>query len=629
MQVLKHPFWPELRYKSNKRAMSSSIERQSQLGVTNMCLTDMHPYVAKVLSSPYLRRSRRLAKFLSYLVAQSLERNDPIKEYAIGIEVFGRDADFDPRLDPIVRVEARRLRAKLARYYSEGGAFDAIRIVMPARGYRLTFECAHTDEFRNDWLPADRPIRPISLAVLPFVSLNTKQSSQHFADGLTDEVSFQLASSTSLNLVARTSAFCFRGQSSDVTTIGAVLNADYILEGSVTQEGNTARVLVEIASTESGYRLWSGRYQEQAKPVLPAQFEIASKLVSDLRPVMEMRAHMLARGSRPNNAALLALYQKGRRYLNSRTEEGINQSIACFQRTIDSDSGFALGHAGLADSYSLGSRYHVLPPEKSWEKAQAAALEAVRIDGSLAEAYTSLAFVELHYLRNCCSAERNFCTAIQLNPRYVPAHQWYAWCLAASGRPQMAVANLRAALELDPLSPNVAADLALALYFSREYAATIAQCEKTLRFSPGFHRAHQSLGLAYLQICEYSKAIEHFQLASASSGRNSRLFAWMAQAYAAKGDTHAVSRLISEWRTVQLESIPAIDEALLSAAAGDYDRAFEWLERALSNDDGELIWLPVDPIYDTLRQDSRFSSLLKRIGPRQLGSKVPSQNMTL
>jgi serine/threonine-protein kinase len=557
-----------------------------------------------ILSSAVFRRSARLARFLRFLIDQALDPNcRALKEYTIGVEVFDRPATYDPRLDPIVRVEARRLRAKLREYYEEEGANCPVLIEIPDRGYLPALHPRTT--------AAQQRGETISLVILPLVSLEASASLRSFAEGLTDEISSTLCGVHGLELVARTSAFQFRDRPGDIRDIGAELDADYVLEGSVRRERKRVRVLVQIASSSSGFRVWSGSYEQEIDSVFAAQAEIARRIASDLS-CQKITANREVQ--RTSARTMLALYHKGRRYLNSRTNDGIRRSIECFQQVIERDATCALAYAGLADGYSLGARYDVLPPQESWRKARAAALDAIRIDCSLAEAHTALGFIELHYVRNTSSAEREFCTAIQLNPRYAPARQWYAWCLLASGRAELAIETIKAALDLDPLSPNARADLALALYFSRRYQDSVAECIRTLRSAPGFYRAHQLLGLNFLELREYSKAIEHFHLAISSSGRNSRIIVLLAHAYAATGRFDEAQKLASELTSPKAVYVPAIDFALLYSALGDYDRTFQFLEKAFLEDEGELIWMPVDPIHDGLRGDARFIPFLQRIG---------------
>ena len=593
--------------------MSSLIGPATALARPEREADDRLLYLQKILNSRSFRRSNRIGRFLSYLVSQSLSGTpEAPKEYELGIEVFDRESDYDPRLDPIVRVEARRLRIKLTQYYEIEGTLDQLRIVMPDRGYKLKF-------LRND-----DPVDPVvafssvssnagSTAVLPLVCVDQDPQSRSFADGLTDELAYQLFGIAGLKIVARTSSFQFKDRYADVRDIGAELDAEYIVEGSVRKERKVARILIQIVHVSSGFRVWSGDYEEKISSVLAAQKSLAKRIVADFTPVLTQQ-QSLHPISRPDYLrTVFGLYQKGRRHLDCRTEDGIRRSIECFQQAIAHDSKSALAHAGLADGYSLAARYDVFPAQESWLKARSAAMDAIRIDGTLAEAHAALAFVQLHHGRDWLSAEREFCAAIQLNPHYAPARRWYGWCLAASGRSDLALVNFKRALDLDPLSPNANADFALALYFSRSYTECISQCKKTLRLTPGFYRAHQLLGLSYLQTGCYERAVSSFQDAVAAAGRNTRMLALMAHAYAAMNDTEAITRLCLEVRQRPPGKVSAMDFVLLHSASGDFDQAFQCLAQAFAEEDGELIWLPVDPIYECLRQDSRFLSFLERV----------------
>jgi TolB-like protein/Tfp pilus assembly protein PilF len=582
----------------------------AQVGISDKRLL----YLEKILNSQIFRRSNRIRRFLRYLVTRSLNAAaDSPKEYALGLEVFDRGTDYDPRLDPIVRVEARRLRAKLAKYYETEGTLDGLRIFMPSRGYKLEF-LGNVDP-PEPIIPVSRPAANTGLlAVLPLVSVDQDAKSRLFAEGLTDELAFQLSARARLNVLARTSTFQFRDRCGDIREIGAELGADHILEGSLRREGRWARVLVQVVHVSSGIRLWSGDYEQKILSVLAAQKSIAERIVTDITPALhEALPPLPARSSRSEIGTVFTLCEKGRRYLDSRTEQGIRTSIECFQQAIAADSRSALAYAGLADGYSLAARYEVFPLQESWMKARSAAIDAIRIDGTLAEAHAALAFIQLHHTRDWPSAEREFRAAIQLNPNYAPARRWYGWCLAASGRADLAIVSFRRALELDPLSPNANADLALALYFSRDYHACIAQCERTLALTPDFYRAHQLLGLSHLQTGNWKEAIARFHAAIDAAGRNKRMLALMAHAYAAMGDRSGVAQLCSEIEAGAPGKVSAMDLCLLYSATGDLDRAFEHLERAFCEGSGELIWLSVDPIYEILRRDPRFVTFSERI----------------
>jgi TolB-like protein/tetratricopeptide (TPR) repeat protein len=568
-------------------------------------------WLEKILASRCFGRSPRLSRFLRFLVENALEGvTGNLKEYAIGIDVFDRDPSYDPRLDPIVRVEARRLRQKLRLYYEDEGRGDHVRIEIPERGYLP--KIGYVTVCSPVRVESSRvPVSSVSMAVL---SLTSEPDVGSFANGVTDELIHFLSLTGNIRVIERHSllltGFGFGGGRG----FGRQANVDYLLEASVRTENGTVRACIRLVNPFSGICLWSETYEMQIQGILAAQRSLASQITVGVQRYLRSSNMPLARDVGATNHPAHALYSEGRRFLNSRTRDGICQSVECFRQLINACPQFALAYAGLADAYSLGARYDVFPPQESWERARVAALDAVRIDYTLAEAHTSLAFVDLHYRRDWGSAEREFCTAILLNPRYAPARQWYGWLLAATGNPEMAIMAIKQAVRMDPSSPNANADLALAYYFSRNFDDAIAQCRRTLALYAGFYRAHQLAGMAHLQKRDFQSALEHLQSAATQTrgtGRAAVLLASALLAMGRLGEAHAVFTTSIEARNSKPS---AIEFALFFAALGDLDSVFQWLERAYEEQDAELLWLSVDPMYDTVRHDPRFLALLSRIG---------------
>jgi serine/threonine-protein kinase len=554
-------------------------------------------WLQKVLASGLFNRSARLTRFLRFLVDQTLRGSaQDLKEYVIGVEVFDRHAGYDPRLDPIVRVEARRLRLKLRQYYDHDGLSDSIRIEIPDRGYAPAFKYIKDATGTSSGPAAHRPAA--SLVVLPFAS-GVDTTADLFANGLTDEMICVLTSMTDLQVAARTAAL----QPEQV---------EFVLEGSVRWEAATIRVCVQLVNAESKFCLWSQAYEQEITGILEGQKRIAAQIAIDVRSYLTKRTAYPTHLRGSPVPSVHALYTKGRSYLNSRTKDGFHQSLHCFQKLIDTCPEYALAYSGLADAYSLGARYDVFPHQESWQRAHVAALHAVKMDHTLAEAHTSLGFVDLHYRRDWWSAEREFCTAILLNPTYAPARQWYGWYLAATGHHEMAVRAVEQAVCMDPLSPNANADLALAYYFSRQYTEAIEQCKRTLLLKPGFVRPYQLSGLAHLQRGEFSQAVDQLKSAIALGGGNGRGTVLLAHTYAAMNQLDDARELFAKSLEAR-KRISAIDLVLYFTAIGDQEKAFEWLEHAYLDQDAELIWLSVDPIYDRVRQDPRFPKFLARM----------------
>jgi TolB-like protein/Flp pilus assembly protein TadD len=562
----------------------------------------------KILASKVFARSDRLRRFLRYVAEQALQgNNDKLKEYVLGLEVFDRLTSYDQRLDPIVRVEARRLRTKLQDYYRMEGSADPICIELPERGYGPTFRRKETPARE-----AATQQEPSAIAVLPFVNMSSDPDNEYFSDGLTEELISTLAKIASLRVVARTSVFQFKGKASDLRYIGAQLQVTAILEGSVRREGDRVRVTAQLINVADGYHLWSDTYERETKKVFAVQEEIAKAIADALKARLSGDPHISVT-RHPEDAEAYNLYLKARYYLNLRSEFGFLRSLDFFRKAVAKNPSYALAYAGLADAYSLSTRYHVTPAQEAWPNAKAAALKAVELDDTLAEAHTAIAFVKLHYDSDWAGAEHEFGKALDINPSHAAAHQWKTWALAVRGRFEEAIASMKMACSLDPLSHNVSADLALAYYFSRQYEDAIQQCQEVLDLQPGFHRAHQLMGMVYIQQGLYSEAVAELQQAAVTSDRNRKVLGFLGFAEVMCGRRSDAERVLVELQGSERPYVSGVDVALIYSALGDRDRTFEWLEKAYDEHDGELIWLGVDPIYDRVREDPRFRSLLERL----------------
>ena len=567
-----------------------------------------------ILTSAPFARATRMAKFLAFIVERTLANaSSDLKEYVIGLEVFDRDITFDPRLDPIVRVEARRLRIKLKEYYDQHPSKDSIRIEIPPGGYGAKFSFAR--RCGNDLaITRAQQSKSRSLAVLPLINLGIEVEDDCFASGLTEELLYMLVNLPNIYVAVGHAPNYGKGDAFSARGVVCHGTIDYVLEGSVRREHSAVRVAVHLASTRSGFRVWSQIYQRDLLGSVATQRYFAENIAADLH--LELSRIREEFPYRRDFDSSYPLYMAGNSQLNTRTESGIKRSIEYFEQIVERDPIFALAHAGLAEAYSLGGRYHVFPPQESWNRARSAAVNALRIDDSLVEAHTTLAFVELHQHRDWRRAGQGFSKAIALNPLYATARRWYAWCLAAAGCQELALSHIRRALAINPASANANADLAQVLYFSRQYDESISQCGKTVELAPQFHRIYQLLGRLYFQKTDYRTAVEHFQMALRISGGDQRTAVLLAHTFAAMGETDQVHRLLAELTNLRGAYVSAMNFALLYSALGNYDHMFTWLEKAYFEDDGDLIWLPVDPIYDQARKDIRFTAFLDHIAQK-------------
>ncbi len=575
----------------------------------NMPPAAIEAELEKILASKVFARSEPLSRFLRFVAEQALQGNiGKLKEYVLGLEVFDRRSSYDPRLDPIVRVEARRLRAKLQDYYRTEGFGDPVSIELSERGYAPVFRWREAAP-----QPFHARNETVAIAVLPFINMSSDQENEYFSDGLTEELICTLARISSMRVVARTSVFQLKGKATDIRYVGAQLNVKMLLEGSVRREGDRVRISAQLINVANGYHLWSDTYEREMKGVFALQEEIARSIADALRTRLSVQPESISAQRHPEDAEAYSLYLQARYYLNLRSEAGFLRSLNCFRDAIAKDPRYALAYAGLADAYSLSTRYDVLPPEEAWPKAKNAALKSLELDDALAEAHTAMAFVKMHYEWDWSGAEREFGRAIEINSSYAVAHQWNTWALAVQGRFEEAIGSMKRARFLDPLSQNVTADLALIYYFARQYENAIEQCHEVLDLQPGFHRPYQLLGMIHLQQGLYPEAVAEFQQAAVLSDRNRKVLALFAFANAMGGQRSEAERILAEMQGAKRRYVSAVDVALIYSALGDLDKMFDWFERAYREHDGELIWLGVDPIHDKVRNDPRFCTLLERL----------------
>ena len=318
-----------------------------------------------------------------------------------------------------------------------------------------------------------------------------------------------------------------------------------------------------------------------------------------------------------DNVEAFQLYIKGRYFWNQRTTEGIRRGLEYAQQAIAIDPTYAPAYVGLADSYNLlGAQHSALPPRESFPKARAAALRALEIDEQLAEAHASLAFLNCCFEWDWTTAEQNFLKAIALKPNYATAHHWYGELLVTAARFDEGLVHLQMAQQLDPLSLAINADVAAAFYYAREYDRSENELEQLLDLNPNFIRARVLLARVLQQKGEYTKALETLQSAVELSGKDPVTVSALAQSLAAAGRSDEARTIVDDLQHAQKRQyISAGSIAIVYIALNEKELAFDWLEKAFANRDIELVWLKVNPVFDPLRQDSRFTKLVERVNP--------------
>ena len=456
-----------------------------------------------------------------------------------------------------------------------------------------------------------------SIAVLPFANISADAENEYFCDGLAEELLNALAKIEALRVAARTSAFSFKGKETDVREIGRKLNVSVVLEGSVRKSGNRLRITAQLINVTDGYHLWSERYDRQIEDLFEIQDEVTLAVVDALKLKLLSSEKASLLKQRTENTEAYQLYLKGRYYWHQRTEEAVKKGIECFEQAIDIDPNYALAYAGLADSYSLLglSEYSALSPTEAFPKAKQASVKALEIDNTVAEAHVSLAFGRMYFDWDFQRAESEYQQAIELNPSYATAHHFRALNLMATGQTDLAIAEMNKAQALEPLSLIINTNLGWMLYFARQYDQAIEQYEKTLEMDRNFYPARFRLGQAYLQAGSIDKAVKEFEQAVTLSERKARPLALLGYAYGLSGNKTGAERMLEELNELSRKRyVSSLEVARIHLALGEKNQVFDCFNRAVEEREGWLIWVKLEPSFDSLRSDSRYTELLRRMG---------------
>lgn len=471
--------------------------------------------------------------------------------------------------------------------------------------------------------PAEQQSR-IMLAVLPFENFTGDERQDYFSDGLTEEMISQLGNldPARLGVIARTSIMHYKHSQASITDIGKELGVQYVIEGSVRRDSERVRITAQLIQVKDQSHLWAREYDRDLGHLLELQEEIAREVANEIefslsgrRPIESPHPGAPLPGA--NSYEAYDLYLKGRYFWNKRTAEGFRQAADYFQQAIDKDPNYGRAYAGLADTFSLMSTWFVEPQNELMPKARTAALRALQLDESLAEAHASLALIKENYDYDWADAEKEFRRAIQLDPQYATGHQWYAEFLSWQGRFPEAFAQSEQARRLDPLSPIIATDHAEILYYARQYDSALEQCRSVLELDPNFDHARVLMIRFYLELGKYNKVFDLIHYWEARS-KDPWLWAWKTAVYGRTGHMEEARRTLAKLKQVS-GSLPDRNATLLVAYLGvdDKEKVIELLQKASSEHSNAVMQIKVDPAYDPLRSDPRFQDLLKRLGFRQ------------
>jgi DNA-binding winged helix-turn-helix (wHTH) protein/TolB-like protein/Flp pilus assembly protein TadD len=463
-------------------------------------------------------------------------------------------------------------------------------------------------------MPAQKAGRIGSIAVLPFKQLGAEKEQDYLGAGIADSLIIRLNKLGKIAVRPTSSVLKYGASGKDPQLVGRELKVDAVLDGRFQRTADRIRVTLQLLRISDGATLWAEEFEESFSNIFTVQDSIAEEMVQALSLKLSGEEKTRLAKRYTENAEAYQLYLRGRYFWSKRTGESIKKSIGYFDQAIGKDPNYALAYDGLADAYYILGAYGALPTKEFAPKAKAAALRALQIDATLSEALTTLAAITASYDWDWPEAERQFKKALESNPNYATAHQWYAEHLARTGRLQEAVAEARRAEELDPASPLTNGIVGTTFYRARQYDRAIEQLEKTLEMDPDFASTHLHLGMTYVQTKMYDKAISHFERLRTLWGSNPQLLAVLGYGYAVAGENSRAQKVLDELKDLSKQQyVSPLGIALVHIGLDEKDQAFNWVERAYEDRVFGLGYLKVEPFFDPLRSDPRFTQLLKRM----------------
>jgi serine/threonine-protein kinase len=453
-----------------------------------------------------------------------------------------------------------------------------------------------------------------SLAVLPLENLSHDPEQEYFADGMTEALITDIAKIGTLRVISRTSVMRYKGTKKPLSQIARELNVDAIVEGSVQHSGDKVRIDAQLIDARKDRNLWTESYQSDLSDVLTLQGNVARAVAGEVRAQLTPQESASISKSQTVNPRAYESYLQGRYFWNKRTAADLNAAIKSFNGAIALDPTYARAYAGLADSYATLGNNRLLPPDEAFPKAEAAAEKALSLDEDLAEAHASLAFAHWNYDFDWNVVDREYKRAIELNPGYATAYHWYSGYLSGMGRHSEAIAAVKKARELDPLSPRINANVGFILYFARQYDAAIEELQKTLQMDTTSNAPYLYLGMAYLQEGKSQEAIVALEKNSRISDTPAADSLDLAYGYAVARQRQDSLKLLHQVMAEPNKTyMPALWVARVYTALGEKEEALTWLRKAYDERSPQLPFLNVDPRWDPLRSEPRFQDLLRRM----------------
>lgn len=640
----------------NSSAGTSSVPEASG-GSAAISPQEIREELDRIIRSAAFQSSKRRQDILSYLVNRAVAGAAQVKEYELGVDVFSKPPDYDPRIDPGVRVEAGRLRAKLEEYYAADGSHNPIRILLPKGSYLIRFEhqpsslsnaaaefAEPNEASSSDVELAERAAsskrsyaiflsaaaislfaagilfwrshvesaagRPIgTLAVLPFQNISGAPQDAYFSDGVAGEISTALAETGHVRVLARTSAMQFKDKPQDVRSIGKALNVDAVMEGAVRHDADHYHVSVQLSRTSDGYQVWAASYDVSDHDPYSIETKITTGAMKALSASPPPTSASSAASLTPEQHRLQL---EARYLLNSRTPEGIGKSVDLFNQIIAQKPDYAPAYAELAKAYAVGWGNEVLGFDRADQKAEDSARRALQLDPRNADAYEALgqtASIRLDFE----TAERDLNTASSLTPDDVTAKQWLGVALMDEGRFAEANAQFQSALDIDPLALGVRVDMGVADLYARDFTGALAEAHKALDLNPDFRLAHLLAGMAYECEGNYAAAQTEYTKVNTQSTGDADARWRLVHLDAKMGKrAEAGTFLRKQIHTADPNDSDAYEIARVYAALGQPQQALVWLQKAVNQHRATI--MKVDPFLDPIRSFPEYAALVKRIG---------------
>lgn len=571
--------------------------------------------LARIVNSPKFIPSTRLRRFLTHIVERTIEGDlDNLKEFSVAMEVFDRRPDYDPNIDAIVRVEARRLRAKLKAYYEEGpGTADPVLIALRPGSYVPIFRWLHAEQASKQEEQTRDVALPerTSVAVLPFVNMSPEPEQDYFCDGITEEIINSLTRLSGLNVIARTSAFQFKSVAIDVREVGQRLGADLIIEGSVRKAGEQLRITAQAVHTKSGHHLWSETFRRELKDVFAIQEEIAN-CVADLLRVHIRPVRPLVRPSTRNVDAYTG-YLRARSLLYQQSPEAVLAALEQLRELIAAYPDFALGYTGIAVVNVILSIFGFVSGRDVYPEANRCAERGYALDPDSGETCAVLAAVRSSFEQRWEDAEMLCERATTVQPGHALAYTVQGMALLCQGKISAAEAMLHRSTELDPLSAGDCARIAYVHYVKGDDAAAEEQLQHSFDRDKNCAEARFYQGLLQFRRQDFEDVVKKLSRSAAPLDIGLLAAAHARQNRVSRAEA-SIERLA---RMATVQYITPLATALAAIGMKDHDLAFQRLEQAVDHKTNFVNMLGIEPFFEPLRPDGRFRNLLKRLNLTQ------------